>query len=431
MSYSAARKIENLLDSITNEDLSVELPRSDNAVNISHTPFKKAVNIANLKSPPVTPIGHCYGKSPSITPSSIRKSVGVSKTLNKLLSKASFSLKSSGHLLSPKLIRSPSGSLHLIDPNTSLSPSSSSRSSYANSSNTYWPWSREVFLQRLSTYQYRNWGIDASEYPNISAMACARHGWVAKTTTSLSCKNTVQCVTCKQSFVLNLGKDAFVENCSIQHAMAAKYESMLSTQHRDNCPWKGRACSDLNQIYTLPMMIPIQSHEFRVRYHSFGNQRSALKEATLVPIGLPGSPDAVLIEQFLNGMKMQTGDPNYSNVEFKVLLLSLLGWSLVSSDSVPTKSMGPLIGCDYCFRKVLLNSKNKESLDLVGEHRDYCPFVSPATGWRALAKLLTPGIIKSATVPDKKDNAEGLVVDGDLERTLKLKRLSKVYFSHK
>lgn len=165
---------------------------------------------------------------------------------------------------------------------------------------------------------------------------------------------------------------------------------MMVTEHDEHCLWQRRGCDDA--IYRLPLNQPaISLAALRSRYASIISVASALP----TNISHPESPDfnAVLRNPPALGEHSATScDSLVSNITGKVdapnqgaLILALLGWQAEEGH------VAGLVTCAACFRRLglwlfsrpLISSVDVDEgeasmnrLDVVAEHRDYCPWVN-------------------------------------------------------
>ncbi|KAE7996958.1 hypothetical protein FH972_001634 [Carpinus fangiana] len=284
------------------------------------------------------------------------------------------------------------------------------------------PWSHDAFLARLSTFsELRHW---TSKPEAVNEVAWARRGWVCDTTAV----NRVACRGgCEQRLLVQLRSaqkddegreivDSEDYTTDIDDGLVSKYEELIVDGHSEDCLWRDTGCSD--DIYRMPIARPrVWIPELRARYSSFAdvvkhggdlpgpaNMLHPLdleKIKPLLPAGLIAisASDAAArdaeTEPDVTGGEVQGDTQDINN---GALAFALLGWRYTSKDQMP------LAICDHCFRRLGLwlytatsengrkdtdqasNAKGTEDyeddsmkLDLVENHRDYCPWVSGAS----------------------------------------------------
>ncbi|KAI9663598.1 MAG: hypothetical protein M1829_006057, partial [Trizodia sp. TS-e1964] len=373
----------------------------------------------------------------------------------------------------------------------------------------YAPWDRGQFLGRLSTFrQVDKWSAKPAL---VNEVQWARRGW--------SCvgKERVRCVGgCDKEVFVKLEKsikgiekpqsdeeavksDAEAEDWdkTVGAEIVEKYAAMITTEHDINCPWQTRGCDDT--IYRLPLSdASISVPALQTRYKSLLQISSELPDTLSVP---PDLEFASLLECLpLEFSSLLTDESSASlttptPINNTALTLALFGWHSEGNYG----HINGLITCSACFRRLGLwlfkppinpsSTVKTESaspieedeypsmsrLDVVGEHREYCPWVNVLSqngkkrslevsnqaafkdnlcGWQALSEILkseghfhrrtknhasvfdsapqgqSPGVDESASGGATAQTSE-IDRDGrdakDKERWMRLKMLRKVF----
>jgi hypothetical protein len=282
---------------------------------------------------------------------------------------------------------------------------------------SYAPWSRELFLDRLSTYTYRNWTIPSS-LTEINAVECAERGWKCTGT-----KNTLQCVQCLQLLNINVGDNSKPE---VQAVLASKYKEMIVSEHRDTCQWKRKGCSD--DIYGLLLTNTVQKNAVNQRYTSFRPIIDYINEFNVVF-------DSELDMEDLVGV---VDDPRPNLIALK---FSLLGWKLLRRLHA-TNMHQIVITCDMCFRKAILSrvvdleeQEGDNGLNLISEHMSYCPYItvheSGLSGWQEILRILKGSSMTNKSASKLTDDLQVDEDEDDKKRQSRLSKLRSIYFTRK
>ncbi|KAH0545222.1 hypothetical protein FGG08_000676 [Glutinoglossum americanum] len=347
----------------------------------------------------------------------------------------------------------------------------------------YAPWDRNQFLQRLKTFRHVDkWSAKPTA---VNEVQWARRGW--------SCvgKEMVRCVG-------GCGKEALVKleterSSKIQHMeegeneedegwdvgvgeeIVRRYADMIITEHDESCLWRVRGCDET--IYRLPLARPpISLAALGARYTSLVAMAGDLPSTLSTPdtLDIQHLTKQVPIE-FLHSYSpspLAAESPLSPNktLNHGALILALFGWQ------AETGHIAGLATCEACFRRLglwLFKVKPSEDasmsrLDVVGEHREYCPWInsiwqnggsSPKKqkadisdqkpGWEILVRVLEGALHLQLQVDDpaaapsllRSDNnkASGDIVargrsentasrdEQDNERWARLKKLKKVF----
>lgn len=199
---------------------------------------------------------------------------------------------------------------------------------------TYTPWSREDFIERVASYQYRYFTVDSSTYPKLSPYNTARYGWECVTKTQNT--NMLQCVTCKSFLAICVPDEDSDNGPSFYQAVEDKYVALLTDNHTLRCLWRSKPCQEsIGSIITaLPQL---------------RGDLDALQSS--IPDELVSSL-AVTIEGAEKDPKEPCGD--------RALLIAT-GWRFQPSG---------LLKCHLCSRV----AHPKDTFDAIQEHRDWCPY---------------------------------------------------------
>ena len=267
------------------------------------------------------------------------------------------------------------------------------------------PWDRNQFLERLKTFRHVDKWL--GKPGRINEVQWAKRGW--------SCvgRNTVRCLGgCEVSIVIKVEEDPLdTENQrddaqssegdddgdddgvqdwreAAQKELVERYAEMISSAHEGGCLWRRRGCDDT--IQRLPLIHHATALQgLRDRYNNLTSISSELpSESTFsIPEGLSIPTLIAQASQILQPPpETTTPHPSPVAINTPALLLSLFGWQTEESGHLPG-----LVTCNACFRRLGLwlyrssstssGATHEESsplphLDLVTEHRDYCPWVS-------------------------------------------------------
>ncbi|KAL9134309.1 MAG: hypothetical protein Q9175_004513 [Cornicularia normoerica] len=366
------------------------------------------------------------------------------------------------------------------------------------------PWDRGRFLERLKTYRHVDKWMGKPE--RINEVQWAKRGW--------SCvgKERVGCVGgCGKEVVITLvsvreerldteqmqdtdnrpsdeeeDEDEWREMA--QEQLVEKYAEMVVTSHDGGCLWRRRGCDDTIQ------RLPLTHHQtaiddLRQRYISLVAIASELPPETstpddfdlpsisqkLAPLFHPPSPDPPSTTPSSPPnppADTTTTHPSLINNNIPALALALFGWQAEEGHVVG------LATCTACFRRLGLwlfkpssvhspPQSSMHRLDVVGEHRDYCPWINALSqngatsrrtsldglaGWEALLRAVDASVVykrhengdkrpptartrdgaasEVAGIADEVVGKEETAVDRDekdKERWAKLKRLKQAF----
>lgn len=249
----------------------------------------------------------------------------------------------------------------------------------------YLPSSRAAFLERLETYRHiTKWHVP-STIP-INAAEWAKRGWVC------SDVDTVSCGSCSEKVIVDLSiatppLSSDKENTSDEHetdaekvlqdeneddvavefyeALVKRYQSMITTSHSGDCPWRKRGCD--SSIQKIEGLLNTSSviETTRARTEVIV---SKIEDVPLV-LDLP-TLDEVLIPK---NDDLQVDD--LANLDVSATKLAICGWNFREAD---------VVECKNCFRSLGLwlyrgETPTIEHLDAVESHLEYCPWRSPVS----------------------------------------------------
>ena len=318
------------------------------------------------------------------------------------------------------------------------------------------PWDRGQFLDRLKTYRHVDRWMGKPDA--VNEVQWAKRGW--------SCvgKERVRCLGgCEKEVVVMLEEytsDDVPESEDYQdqepqhqddtedwrekayQELIEKYATMIVSEHEGSCLWRRRGCDDT--VHRLPLASQATAiSNLRDRYDSLVAMRSdlpsdisypsALDIPTLTrqaqallkspsPLGQPQTPQ----EPTQDTSTTDQGSLVSEEIIQPALLLSLFGWQAGS------EQISGLVTCNACFRRLglwlfrTLESTSTEAaseapmtrLDVIGEHRDYCPWVNaasqnglvpitkdqaPRAGWEILRQ-----VVRSNSRPRSSDSLPAL-----------------------
>ncbi|KAK6354896.1 hypothetical protein TWF696_004026 [Orbilia brochopaga] len=290
----------------------------------------------------------------------------------------------------------------------------------------YAPWDRGDFLQRLETFRsVSSW---STKPERINEVAWAKRGWVCMQ----NGKNRVRCTShCGGELVVKVDFDGFevvgdsgddldqdIDAEAAQgeedklEALVSKYEELIITGHEEGCLWRKRGCD--KAIYRLPLQPATEARAgFYARYRSLHNLSDDQNVINLT------KPDEVDISA-LNLPHDIIEDHPKNNA----LIMALFGWA--KDDNEASVEM---VKCDACFRRLGLwlfvkrpstaeedgdEFSSMYRLNVVDEHRDYCPWINAASqtgehaGWEILLRILKssiPGNLVAAPSPARPKTA--------------------------
>ncbi|KAI5459278.1 C3HC zinc finger-like-domain-containing protein [Mariannaea sp. PMI_226] len=269
----------------------------------------------------------------------------------------------------------------------------------------YGPTDRGDLLMRLATFQeITDW---APKPERVSEIEWAKRGWVCHG------KETVRCLLCHKELVVKVnrkvvdGKEMPVLVPSeVEDALVDKYAELIITSHKEECLWRRRGCDDT--LIRLSLANSSSALEaLRQRYDELCSRKSFLPYIFNLRLPSDLNIDGLLSQLppdfFTHPAPINDRSPNHV-----ALALALLGWQGLSNPrigQVPNSA-----SCHTCLRRLgLWMFKSKEVsddgqvivsapmdfLDLVKEHRFFCPWANPETqrqgGRQSLSGERLPG----------------------------------------
>ncbi|TVY31040.1 mRNA export factor, partial [Lachnellula hyalina] len=256
----------------------------------------------------------------------------------------------------------------------------------------YTPWDREQFLKRLKSFSnLTDW---TPKPARVNEVEWAKRGWVCQKF------ERVRCCLCNVEILVKLNKKevdgkeepVYVAQ-NIEDALVDKYVELIVTSHEENCLWRKRGCDD--SIFKLPLSnaeMTIQA--LRERYNELYNRSENLP----YPFNMRTPPDfdLDLILSYLPNNFFVSPDTSEDVPPAKVnkvaFTMALFGWQGYKHERLGVQSGS--VSCQACFRVLgLWIFKSKEineageevanpvvnCLDIVKEHRDYCPWRNAAS----------------------------------------------------
>lgn len=267
----------------------------------------------------------------------------------------------------------------------------------------YAPWDRDEFLKRLKTFSsISHWTPKPAE---VNEVEWAKRGWICQKF------ERVRCCSCNVEIVVKLNKkeiDGKEEPVYVAHAieksLVEKYVQLIVTSHKKNCLWRKRGCDD--SIFRLPLsQTSFTTKNLMIRY----------QEIKLCHKNLPYLHDLRTPEEFDLECTLQylsadlLGDESFksnsvlTSSEKVAFILAIFGWQGHHHERLGVQPNS--ISCQVCFRVLgLWIFKSKETsetgekikgatmncLDVVGQHREYCPWRNPITQNGLLSTKLAP-----------------------------------------
>ncbi|KAH0559079.1 hypothetical protein GP486_004340 [Trichoglossum hirsutum] len=251
----------------------------------------------------------------------------------------------------------------------------------------YAPWDRNHFLQRLKTFRHVDkWSAKPAA---VNEVQWAKRGW--------SCvgKERVRCVKgCGKEVLVKLEAERSTDDqgdkneeddewkFGVDEEIARRYANMIITEHDESCPWRIRGCDET--IHRLSLARPQTSlTALAARYASFVATAGDLPST----LSTPHTPDIQQLTKqvpmefllpYLPSPPAERLQPSDKTLNSEAFILALFGWQ------AETGHIAGLATCEACFRRLglwLFKANASEDapmnrLDVIGEHREYCPWVS-------------------------------------------------------
>ncbi|KAF3936795.1 hypothetical protein ABW19_dt0203422 [Dactylella cylindrospora] len=286
----------------------------------------------------------------------------------------------------------------------------------------YAPWDRTEFLQRLETFRsVSSW---SSKPERVNEVAWAKRGWICVQNE----KNRVRCTSrCGGEVVVKVEFDGFEvggdENEDPDseeeeeetlgekeklEALVSKYEELIVSGHEEGCLWRKRGCD--KAIYRLPLQPATEARAgFYARYKTLTNLSD---DQLVINLTKPEEVDTSVL--------VLPEDMPKDRLKQNALVLAMFGWTKDEN-----QSSVEMVKCDACFRRLGLwlfvkrpgsadedgdEFSSMSRLNVVDEHRDYCPWINAAsqtgehTGWETLYRILKssiPGNLVAAASPPR------------------------------
>ncbi|KAH7346543.1 C3HC zinc finger-like-domain-containing protein [Rhexocercosporidium sp. MPI-PUGE-AT-0058] len=340
----------------------------------------------------------------------------------------------------------------------------------------YAPWDRAEFLKRLKSFSnLTDW---TPKPARVNEVEWAKRGWVCQKS------ERVRCCLCNVEILVKLNKKevngkeepVYVAQ-NIEDALVDKYVELIVTSHDENCLWRKRGCDD--SIFKLPLNHAATTIEtLRERYNELLERSQTLP----YPFNMrtPEGFDLELVLKYLptGFFNSPPGTDQTSNAPAEVnkvaFLMALFGWQGHAHDRLGTQ-LGS-VSCHACFRVLGLwifrskevNDAGEEvagavidRLDVVKQHRDYCPWQNPASqngkkpaktstssmaGWEIVLRVLkndhhlrtakdvqggkarSPGTANEVVpVEVDEDDARSIRDEKDKERWARLRRVKSLF----
>ncbi|RAK97743.1 uncharacterized protein BO80DRAFT_428010 [Aspergillus ibericus CBS 121593] len=283
-------------------------------------------------------------------------------------------------------------------------PSSRDSSVSSTSRPSFVPWDRERFLERLETFRrVDRWAPKPSA---ISEVEWAKRGWICTDVARVTCVGS-----CGGSVVVKLpdeldeldGYDGekVQERKEVRAKLVDEYAGLMIKGHGETCPWRNKGCDAT--IHRLPLANPeVAISGLQKRYANLVKMADQLPAQEVIqapesfdletlvgifPAEFKGSeeeprtesvetPTPEGVDENTDSTQKTAPEPSISKNAF---MLAFFGW-----DCVPDGTAG-LAGCSVCFRRLGLwmykpksngDAALYDSLDVINEHMEYCPWVN-------------------------------------------------------
>ncbi|KAI0999921.1 hypothetical protein K3495_g8275 [Podosphaera aphanis] len=267
----------------------------------------------------------------------------------------------------------------------------------------YAPWDRNEFLKRLKSFSNI---LDWTPKPaRVNEVQWAKRGWVCQKS------ERVRCCLCSVEIVVKLNRkdvDGKEEPVYVAHiiedALVDKYVELIVQSHEQSCLWRKRGCDD--SIFTLPLNHPPTTIiNLKERYEELKASGDYLPYMHNLR-----TPPEFNIEKVLRQLPENFFPPGSSerlkpitNSDKVAFSMALFGWQGYKHERFGAQLHSA--SCNACFRVLgLWIFKSKEMsdggeevrgatmncLDLVAEHRAYCPWKNSASQSRDQYEELSP-----------------------------------------
>lgn len=252
------------------------------------------------------------------------------------------------------------------------------------------PFSRDLLLQRLSTYTSLAWCVPSAQ-SELSELFCASYGWECLPLSRGVEKNTLCCCVCRSTLILRFNSidqqppfapfEFDAEDVKqLNHGLSNLYlRQIRRDSHLRSCPWRDFPSPLRTAYYVVPYLEAsdafLMSDYVAVLKHNT-DELMSLKvfEALIAPLVVPSKPDSAafcaasdqwLVNRFFKEKKENLLSATHSLHPHWVYHLSAQGWTFLS---------GPMatLECKKCFKRVFLPSD--ESLLTEFNHKQWCLF---------------------------------------------------------
>ncbi|KAI9208667.1 C3HC zinc finger-like-domain-containing protein [Polychytrium aggregatum] len=239
-------------------------------------------------------------------------------------------------------------------------------------------------LDRISTFKESFW---FGKPDTLSAAVCAHHGWCGYAL------NTLRCSSCHTILSCHL------QGAEAHDSDAAEFRARLQTAHNERCPW--RSFTTPETAYKFPIVSNDYAEKaFRSRMDSFLDCRDDIPSVSSSKI-LPHLKE--ILKHVSDDLSLSSRPVSPPALQ-SIVMLSLAGWEC--HRGAPGRTTAK---CHLCHRVVGLwnfarataSRENQDLegtptagavpdddtrlLDVVAEHRRYCPWVTAGTDSTARA----------------------------------------------
>ena len=341
------------------------------------------------------------------------------------------------------------------------------------------PWDRGRFLERLKTYRHVDKWMGKPE--RINEVQWAKRGWSCVGKDRVGCvggcgKELVINLESGREERLDIegsqdaGKRPLDEEededewrGKAQEQLVEKYAEMFVSSHDSGCLWRRKGCDGMREgflaVLTNVLMNPVDTiQRLPLAHHKTAIDDLRQRYVSLIAIASELPPEPSIPEDFdLSSMSqklapllhppiqespspLQPGHPNppsddtitpypsTPNINNSALALALFGWQAEEGHVIG------LATCTACFRRLGLwlfkpSSSSPDSpsqssmhrLDVVGEHRDYCPWINTLSqngatsrrtssldglaGWQTLLRAVDASVVHQRHENENKPNS--------------------------
>ncbi|KAG9242715.1 C3HC zinc finger-like-domain-containing protein [Calycina marina] len=242
----------------------------------------------------------------------------------------------------------------------------------------YAPWDRVAFLKRLKSFSnLTDWTAKPAQ---VNEVEWAKRGWVCQKA------ERVRCCLCNVEILVKLNRkevDGLEEPVyiakNIEDSLVEKYAELIINSHAEDCLWRKRGCDD--SIFKLPLNnTPLALEGLQSRYKELCLRKDTLPYT--FNLQLPTDFD---LNQQLSFIPADfLGADEFNKVAFQ---MALFGWEGHKHERLGNQLTS--VSCQACYRVLGLwlfksaevNEAGEEteraklnSLDVVFEHRAYCPW---------------------------------------------------------